>query len=140
MSDLRSIAPRAPTVLRSIAVLGVIIAIVGTIVIWIFLSDLEDTTDRSLLIGEQATATLEETIDIADQVLTAVDDGLVTVQSTLRTIDGVLQSTAGVATATGSSKGCWWPGSRSGYGGSSSGRSTSRSPRPATRACARACA
>lgn len=102
MTDLRAISPRAPTVLRSIAVAGVIVAIVGTIVIWVFLSDLEDTTDRSLLIGEQATVTLEETIDIADRVLTAVDDGLVTVQSTLQTIDDVLQSTAGVAEATGS--------------------------------------
>jgi hypothetical protein len=102
MSEPRSIAPRAPTILRSIAVAGVIVSIVGTIVIWIFLSDLETTTDRSLLIGEQATVTLQETIDIADQVLAAVDDGLVTVESTLRTVDDVLQSTAGIAEATGS--------------------------------------
>ena len=74
-----SIPQRAPTILRSIAVAGVLVAIIGTIVIWVFLSDLEDTTDRSLLIGEQATVTLNETIDVAEQVLDAVDDGLVTV-------------------------------------------------------------
>ena len=77
-------------------------AIIGTIVIWVFLGDLEDTSDRSLLIGEQATVTLNKTIDVAEQVLNAVDDGLTTVQSTLSTIDDVLQSTAGLADATGS--------------------------------------
>ena len=45
---------------RLVAVAGVLVAIVGTVVIWVFLSDLEDTTDRSLLIGEQATVTLNE--------------------------------------------------------------------------------
>ena len=99
---MSAIPSRAPTILRSIAVAGVLVAIVGTVVIWLFLGDLEDTTDRSLLIGEQATVTLNETIDVAEQVLDAVDDGLSTVEATLGTIDDVLQSTAGVADATGS--------------------------------------
>jgi uncharacterized phage infection (PIP) family protein YhgE len=99
---MNTVPMRAPTVLRSIAVAGVLVAIIGTIVIWVFLSDLEDTTDRSLLIGEQAAVTLNDTIDVAEQVLDAVDDGLVTVQSTLSTLDEVLQTTAGVAEATGS--------------------------------------
>ena len=99
---MNAISRRAPTILRSIAVAGVLVAIVGTVVIWVFLSDLEETTDRSLLIGEQATVTLNDTIDVAEQVLNAVDDGLTTVQSTLSTIDDVLQSTAGLADATGS--------------------------------------
>jgi len=99
---MNTVPMRAPTVLRSIAVAGVLVAIIGTIVIWVFLSDLEDTTDRSLLIGEQAAVTLDDTIDVAEQVLDAVDYGLVTVQSTLSTLDEVLQTTAGVAEATGS--------------------------------------
>ena len=99
---MSAISPRAPTILRSIAVAGVLVAIIGTIVIWVFLSDLEDTTNRSLLIGEQATVALNDTIDVAEQVLDAVDDGLTTVQSTLSTIDDVLQSTAGLADSTGS--------------------------------------
>src|SRR4029079_374377 len=99
---MSTIPNRAPTILRSIAVGGVLIAIIGTVVIWVFLSDLQDTTDRSLLMGEQATVTLNETIDVADQVLTAVDAGLTTVQSTLGTLDDLLQSTAGLAEATGS--------------------------------------
>ena len=99
---MNTVPMRAPTVLRSIAVAGVLVAIIGTIVIWVFLSDLEDTTDRSLLIGEQAALTLEDTIDVAEQVLDAVDDGLLTVQSTLSALDDVLQTTAGVAEATGS--------------------------------------
>jgi hypothetical protein len=96
------LSPRTPTILRSIAVAGVLVAIIGTIVIWVFLGDLEETTDRSLLIGEQAAVALEESIDVAESVLDAVDDGLLTVQSTLTTLDDVLQSTAGVAQATGS--------------------------------------
>lgn len=99
---MSTISQRAPTMLRSIAIAGVVVAIIGTVVIWVFLGDLEDTTDRSLLIGEQATITLNETIDVAEQVLSAVDDGLVTVQATLGTLDDVLQSTAGLADATGS--------------------------------------
>lgn len=99
---MNAIPQRAPAILRSIAVAGVLVAIIGTVVIWLFLGDLEDTTDRSLLIGEQATVALNETIDIAEQVLDAVDDGLSTVQATLGTIDDVLQSTAGLAAATGS--------------------------------------
>ena len=55
---MRTIPNRAPTILRSIAVGGVLIAIIGTVVIWVFLSDLQDTTNRSLLMGEQATVTL----------------------------------------------------------------------------------
>ena len=100
--NVSAIPRQAPTILRSIAVAGVLVAIVGTIVIWVFLGDLEDTTDRSLLIGQQATVTLNDTIDVAEQVLNAVDDGLTTVQATLGTIDDVLQSTAGIAEATGS--------------------------------------
>jgi methyl-accepting chemotaxis protein len=99
---MSAVPQRAPTILRSIAVAGVLIAIIGTVVVWVFLADLEDTTERSLLIGEQATVTLNETIDVADQVLKAVDDGLSTVQATLGTVDDVLQSTAGLADATGS--------------------------------------
>jgi len=99
---MNNIAPRAPTILRSIAVAGVLVAIVGAVVVWVFLGDLADTTDRSLLIGQQATVTLNDTIDVAEQVLTAVDQGLATVQSTLGTVNGVLQSTAGLAAATGS--------------------------------------
>jgi len=99
---MNTIPRQAPTILRSIAVAGVLIAIVGTVVIWVFLADLQDTTNRSLLIGEQATVTLNNTIDVAEQVLNAVDDGLTTVHATLGTIDDVLQSTAGLADATGS--------------------------------------
>jgi ABC-type transporter Mla subunit MlaD len=99
---MNAVSRRAPTILRSIAVAGVLVAIIGTIVIWVFLSDLEETTDRSLLIGEQAAVTLEDTIDVAGQVLDAVDEGLLTVQSSLSTLDDVLQSTAGLADATGS--------------------------------------
>jgi hypothetical protein len=99
---MNALSRRAPTILRSLAVAGVLVAIVGTIVIWVFLGDLEDTTERSLLIGEQATLTLEDTIDVAEQVLDAVDDGLSTVQATLLTLDELLQSTAGLAESTGS--------------------------------------
>jgi hypothetical protein len=93
---------RAPTLLRVIAIIGLVVAIGGTIVIWVFLDDLETTSDRSLLIGQQATTALTETIDVAGQVLDAVDGGLATVQESLGTIDDVLQSTAGVAGAVGS--------------------------------------
>ena len=85
-----------------IAVLGVVVAVVGTVVIWDFLGDLETSTERSLLIGEQVTATLTDTIDVAEEVLTAVDSSLATVQATLETLSDVVASTSGLAGAASS--------------------------------------
>src|SRR5262245_22856057 len=99
---MRSVPTRTSTILRGLAIACVVVAVVSAVIGWIFLGDLKSTTDRSLLIGEQGAVTLQDTIDVAEQVLIGVDDGLQTVQSTLGTLDEVLQSTAGLAEATGS--------------------------------------
>lgn len=93
---------RAAVILRTIAVVGVVIAIAGTIVVWQFLGDLDRNTERSLIIGEDAAVTLTETIDVADQLVTSLDGGLSTLESTLRTVDDAVRSTEDLAASTGS--------------------------------------
>jgi hypothetical protein len=94
------VSPRTRTVLRSIAVLGVVVAVVGTVIVWQFLGDLERNTERSLLIGEEAATTLVDTVDVADEVVAGLDEGLATLESTFLALDLVLTSTVDVASST----------------------------------------
>jgi methyl-accepting chemotaxis protein len=94
------VSPGVRTALRTIAVVGVVVAIAGTIVVWRFLGDLERNTDRSLLIGEEAATTLVDTVDVADEVVAGLDDGLATLEQTFSALDAVLTSTVDVARST----------------------------------------
>jgi methyl-accepting chemotaxis protein len=88
--------------MQLIAVLGVVVAVVGSIVGWRFLGDLERNADRSLAIGEDAATSLAETIEVADQMVATLDDGLVTVTATLGTVDATIDDVTGVADSTAS--------------------------------------
>jgi hypothetical protein len=94
------VSPRTRTVLRSIAVLGLVVAVVGTVIVWQFLGDLERNTERSLLIGEEAATTLVDTVDVADEVVQGLDEGLATLESTFQALDLVIASTVDVASST----------------------------------------
>ena len=96
------VSPRTRTVLRSIAVLGLVVAVVGTVIVWQFLGDLEHNTERSLLIGEEAATTLVDTVDVADEVVQGLDEGLATLESTFQALDLVITSTVDVASSTAS--------------------------------------
>ncbi len=91
---------RAGTVMRAIAVFGLIVAVLAPIGAWRFLNVLERDLDRSLAIGEEAAATLTETIDVADDVVAALDDGLDTLDRTLATVDVTVTDTASLASTT----------------------------------------
>jgi len=86
--------------MQALAVFGVVVAVVGSIVGWRFLGDLEQNAARSLEIGEDAATTLRETIDVADRMVATIDDGLVTVTATLETVDATIDDVAGVADST----------------------------------------
>ena len=88
---------RAANVLQSIAVIGVVVSIVATVVAWQFLSDLDRNLGQSLTIGEEAAATLVDTIDVADQVVGDLDRGLQTLDTTLGTLAGTSENTGEVA-------------------------------------------
>jgi len=94
------VSSRTRDVLRTIAVLGVVVAVAGTVIVWQFLGDLERNTDRSLLIGEDAATTLVDTVDVADEVVAGLDDGLATLESTFEALDQVITSTVDVAAST----------------------------------------
>lgn len=87
-------------VLQFLAISGVVVAVFLTIVAWNFLGDLERNVDQSLRIGEDAAATLSETIDLAAAVIAAVDSGIVTLDQALDAVEVGLADASDVATAT----------------------------------------
>lgn len=91
--------PRAATVMQIIAVVGLMVAIVGSVVAWRFLTTLDRNLDQSLVIGEDAASTLVDTIDVADQVIVDLDTGLDTLDRTLSTVSSTTEETGGVADA-----------------------------------------
>jgi methyl-accepting chemotaxis protein len=93
---------RAGAIMRAIAVTGILVSVVVGVVAWQFLGDLDRDLDQSLAIGEDAAATLTQTIDVADDVITSLDEGLGTLGVTLDTIDTTLTDTSDVASATAS--------------------------------------
>lgn len=95
-------AATAATVFRAIAVFGVVAGLVLGATAWVFLSDLDENLDRSLAIGESASGSVIETIDVAEQLIEALDAGLQTVGTTLATVGTTLGDTAGVAATTAS--------------------------------------
>lgn len=86
--------------MMAVAALGVVTALVGTVVAWQFVGELSRSVDRSLALGEDALVTLDATLDVAEEVIGAVDDGLDGVVSTLRVVADVVDDTAAVSTAT----------------------------------------
>ncbi len=91
---------RTGRVLQFLAIGGVAVAVTLTIVAWDVLGDLERNVDRSLRIGEDAAATLGETIDLAASVIAAVDSGIVTLDRALDAVEVGLADAADVATST----------------------------------------
>lgn len=87
-------------ILRSLAVAGVVVGLAFGAAGWYFLGQLDRNLDQSLEIGESASGTLIETIDVAEQLVVALDDGLGTLATTLETVQASLFDTTGVARST----------------------------------------
>ena len=66
---------RAGAIMQTIAVIGVVVAAFAAVVAWTFVGDLDRNLDQSLAIGEDAAATLSETIDVAEDVIESLDQG-----------------------------------------------------------------
>jgi hypothetical protein len=88
---------RAGAIMQTIAVLGVVVAVVVTAVVWQFLGDLDRNLEQSLVIGEDAASSLVDTIDVADEVVANLDAGLETLDRTLVTVASTTGDTGGVA-------------------------------------------
>lgn len=87
---------------RFIAVFGVVAGLVLGVTAWTFLADLDDNLDQSLAIGESASGSVIETIDVAERLIDSLDAGLQTVGATLGAVEATLGDTAGVASSTAS--------------------------------------
>lgn len=90
---------RAGAAMQAIAVIGLVVALVGSVVAWRFLTTLDRNLEQSLVIGEDAAATLVDTIDVADRVIVDLDTGLDTLDRTLATVSSTTEETGGVADA-----------------------------------------
>lgn len=90
------------TSFRAIAVFGVVTGLVLGVTGWLFLTDLDENLDQSLQIGEAASASVLETIDVAETLIESLDAGLETVGATLGAVGSSLGDTAGVASTTAS--------------------------------------
>lgn len=64
---------RSGVIMQTIAVCGLVVAVVAGVVGWRFLTTLDRNLEQSLIIGEDAAATLVDTIDVAEQVITDLD-------------------------------------------------------------------
>lgn len=87
---------------RVIAVFGVATGVLLGATGWLFLSELDENLDQSLQIGEAASVSVIETIDVAEQLIESLDTGLETVGATLGAVESALGDTAGVASTTAS--------------------------------------
>lgn len=93
---------RAGAIMQTVAVFGVAVAAFVSVVAWRFVGDLDRNIDQSLAIGEDAAATLSETIDVADDVIESLDEGLGTLAATLQAVDTTLTNTSDLASTTAS--------------------------------------
>jgi hypothetical protein len=91
---------RAARAMQVIAVVGVVVSLVVAVVAWRFVGDLERDVDQSLRIGEDAAASLSDTIDLAVTVLDAVDSGIVTLGSALDAVEAGVADAGSVAEVT----------------------------------------
>jgi hypothetical protein len=93
-------AGRTGQIMQTIAVAGVVVTLIASVVVWVFVGDLQRNVDRSLTIGEEAATTLVETIDVADRLLVTLDDGLDTIGASLVAIDSTITDVAELSDAT----------------------------------------
>lgn len=66
-----------------IAAVGVAVALVGTVVAWQLVGEVDSALDGSLAITEESVATIEDTITLSDQVIGDLSAGLGTLDATL---------------------------------------------------------
>lgn len=86
---------RAGVVMVAVAVAGALTASVGTVVGWIFVGQLNDTTTESLDVTDQALDAVDDTIDLADDVLVSTNDAVGALAEALEAVSGSFDSATG---------------------------------------------
>lgn len=95
---------RAGRIMLGVAAIGVVVAIAGTLVGWVLLGRLDETSRESLEVSIESLDSIDDTIDLADTVLSsttetldAVEQSLGTVADSFDTTDAVLDDVAELA-------------------------------------------
>lgn len=87
---------RAGSAMIVIAVVGVVVAFAGTITAWRLLGELNASTRDTLVVTISTIDSVEDSIDLADQVLEATIDSVDTASSTLDTLATSFEAGTGV--------------------------------------------
>ncbi len=93
-----------------VAVAGALIAVFGTIVGWVFVGQVATASDDTLEVTLQSLDAIDDTIDLADEVVGSSADAIATLAATLTTVSGsfdagtqAIDDIAGLATTIGPS-------------------------------------
>ncbi len=93
-----------------VGVAGMVIAVFGMVVGWIFVGQLATASDDSLDVTLQSLDAIDDTIDLADDVLVSTADGITALAGTLTAVSGsfdagtqAIDDIAGLATTIGPS-------------------------------------
>ena len=87
---------RAGRVMIGVGVVGVFVAIVGTIVGWQFLGQINSSTGDSLTVTIDTIDSIDDSIDLVDGVLSSSADAIETTASTLDAVVSSFEESAGV--------------------------------------------
>lgn len=79
----------------AVAVAGALTAVAGTVVGWIFVGQLNDTSTESLEVTEQALDAVDDTIDLADDVLVSTNEAVGALAEALEAVSGSFDSATG---------------------------------------------
>jgi methyl-accepting chemotaxis protein len=79
---------RAGRVMIGVGSVGAVIVAFGTVVGWVFVGELTDTSDDTLNVTIQALDAIDDTIDLADEVLVSTTDAVGALAGTLGAVSG----------------------------------------------------
>jgi methyl-accepting chemotaxis protein len=83
---------RAGRLMIGLGVVGAIVAVFGTIGGWIFVGQVADASDDSLVVTVQALDAVDDTIDLAEEVLTSTVDAVDALAGTLAAVSGSFET------------------------------------------------
>lgn len=82
--------------MQSVAYVGLVASLVGTIAAWRLIGRFESTVDETLGVTSESLVTLEQTITVAEAVVASVDDALVAAETSLTSLTASVGSTGAV--------------------------------------------
>ncbi|WP_040493184.1 hypothetical protein [Ilumatobacter nonamiensis] len=95
-SGLRSRRTTVGKLMVTVAAIGLVVSLVGTVVAWQLVGQLNSSTRRSLDVTIETIDSVAATIDVADRVLAATTDSIASAASSLTALADSFETTNGV--------------------------------------------